>query len=99
MYSQYIDGIFSPLQTTAPTDAQSVRRGKVRDPSPGKSQDGLRNLLGGILKQFSASNFDSGDILLILILLFLFLEGDNLEMVITLGLIFFLGLTDDHCAT
>lgn len=57
---------------------------------------GLGQLLDGVLKHFSLKNFDTGDILLVLIILFLYLEsGDNLELVITLGLLLLLGLGDD----
>ena len=52
---------------------------------------GIRDVLGGIFKDFSLKNLDSGDILLLLIILFLFLEGDNLDLVIALGLMFLLG--------
>lgn len=56
---------------------------------------GLSQLLDGVLKHFSLENFDTGDILLVLIILFLYLEdGDNLELVITLGLLLLLGLDD-----
>lgn len=54
---------------------------------------GLSQLLEGVFKHFSLENFDTGDILLVLIILFLYLEdGDNLELVITLGLLLLLGL-------
>jgi hypothetical protein len=48
--------------------------------------------LGSLLKQFKLDSLDTGDILLVLIILFLFLEGDNLEVVITLGLLLLMGL-------
>lgn len=57
---------------------------------------GLGQLLDGVLKHFSLKDFDTGDILLVLIILFLYLEGDNLELVITLGLLLLLGLGDDE---
>lgn len=57
---------------------------------------GLSQLLDGITKHFSLENIDTGDILLVLILFFLFLEGDNLELVITLGLMLLLGLGGDE---
>ena len=38
------------------------------------------------MKNFSLDRFDTGDILLVLIILFLLVEGDDLELVITLGL-------------
>ena len=56
---------------------------------------GLGQLLDGVMKHFSLEHFDTGDILLVLIILFLYLEdGDNLELVITLGLLLLLGLDD-----
>ena len=63
---------------------------------------GVGDFLGGILKNFSLDRFDTGDILLVLIILFLLVEGDDLELVITLGLMLLLGLGDDdppeaHC--
>ena len=48
--------------------------------------------MAGILKGLHLEELDSGDILLLLILLLVFLEGDNTELVITLGLILLLGL-------
>ena len=57
---------------------------------------GLTQLLDGLGKHFSLENIDTGDILLVLILLFLFLEWDNLELVITLGLMLLLGLGGDE---
>lgn len=61
----------------------------------GEITGGLGQLLEGVLKHFKLENFDTGDILLVLIILFLYLEGDNLELVITLGLMLLLGLGDD----
>ena len=63
-----------------------------RDPKGG-SLDALAGKLGGFFKGFHLEKLDSGDILLVLILLFLFLEReDNLELVITLGLLLLFGL-------
>ena len=61
----------------------------------GEITGALGQLLEGVRKHFSLENFDTGDILLVLIILFLYLEGDNLELVITLGLMLLLGLGDD----
>jgi hypothetical protein len=36
-------------------------------------------------------NIDSGDLLLLLIILFLLVEGDDLELVIALGLVLLMG--------
>lgn len=62
--------------------------------------DVFRNLLdrdkfGGLdslLTAFNLEGLDSGDILLLLIILLLLVEGDNLELVITLGLMLVLSL-------
>jgi hypothetical protein len=54
----------------------------------GKKSGGL----AGILKSLKLEELDTGDILLLLIMLFLFLEGDDMELVITLGLILVLSL-------
>ncbi len=45
--------------------------------------------LGGLLKGLKLEELDTGDVLLLLILLFLFLDDreDNLELLITLGLL------------
>ena len=48
--------------------------------------------IAGILKGLHLEDLDSGDVLLLLILLLVFLEGDNTELVITLGLMLLLGL-------
>ena len=61
----------------------------------GEVAGGLGRILEGVFQHFSLDNFDTGDILLVLIILFLYLEGDNLELVITLGLLLLLGLGDD----
>ena len=48
--------------------------------------------IAGILKGLHMEDLDSGDVLLLLIILLVFLEGDNTELVITLGLMLLLGL-------
>lgn len=103
MYSQFMDGAFFPLgQTDHTKQENSYRKQQTKTAAPQKSSmlgevtGGLSQLLGGLLNNFSFKGFDTGDILLVLIVLFLFLEGDNLELVITLGLLFLLGLNDDQ---
>ena len=51
--------------------------------------------IAGILKSLHLEDLDSGDVLLLLIILFLFLEGDNIELVITLGLMLLFGLGEE----
>ena len=50
--------------------------------------------LSGILKAFDLEELDSGDVLLVLIILLLLLEGDDLEPVIALGLMLLFSLND-----
>lgn len=103
MYSHFMDGAFFPLEQKAhpkqehpdskqqPQVSHAAEKGSLL----GEVTGGLSQLLGGFLNNFSVKGFDTGDILLVLIVLFLFLEGDNLELVITLGLMLLLGLSDD----
>lgn len=101
MYSQYMDGKLNPLAN------QSHPHSKEPEPlakkAPQKNSNALLSDISqrfnGVLKQFSVDSLDTGDILLVLIILFLFLEGDNLELVITLGLMLLLGLRDDQSDT
>ena len=52
--------------------------------------------IAGILKGLGLDDLDSGDVLLLLILLLIFLEGDNTELVITLGLMLLLSGDGDQ---
>lgn len=71
----------------------TTRRPPPPPPPKGRPLEGITGWLGGLLKQIHLEDLDSGDILLVLILLFLFLESDdNLELVITLGLLLVFGL-------
>ena len=63
-------------------------------PETAPAGDKAGGLLSGLLKGLKLEKLDAGDLLLLLILLFLVLEGDDLEMVITLALIFLLGLDE-----
>lgn len=53
-----------------------------------------RGGLSGLLKALHLEDVDTGDILLLLIVLFLLVEGDELELVIALGLVLIMGLGD-----
>mgnify|MGYP001175319755 CR=1 FL=1 len=105
MYNRYIPGDTSyeriPEQETPPSHApesQRARKETHRPPMPPPLKgagplEGITGRLGGLLKNIHLEELDSGDILLVLILLFLFLESDdNLELVITLGLLLVFGL-------
>lgn len=66
--------------------------------------EGLTRILGGkeggglagLLKTLRLDKVDSGDILLLLILLYLLVEGDDMELVIALGLVLLMGLGEDQ---
>ena len=51
--------------------------------------------VSGLLKALKLDDLDSGDILLLLIVLFLLVEGDDLELVIALGLVLIMGLNGE----
>lgn len=107
MYNRYIpeDVSYTPIE---PTPEQPPRPGGEPRPSlrfPGllSGKEGLSALLGtregnnlsGLLKSLRLDSIDSGDVLLLLILLYLLVEGDDLELVIALGLTLLMGLGDD----
>ena len=50
--------------------------------------------LGSLFASLGLDGVDTGDLLLILIVLLLVVEGDDLELIITLGLMLVLGLGD-----
>lgn len=52
--------------------------------------------LSGLLKWLHLDHIDSGDILLLLIMLYLLVEGDDLELVIALGLVLIMGLGEEN---
>ena len=62
----------------------------------GPSSGGERGGLAGLLKALHLDQIDSGDVLLLLILLYLLVEGDDLELVIALGLVLLMGLGGDE---
>lgn len=71
----------------------SVKRGL------GDGLGGVKEALGGLLKGFHLEGLDAGDILLALIVLFLILEdGDNLDLIITLGLMILFSLGEQPSA-
>ncbi len=61
-------------------------------PDPAHAPSAEKKGLGGLLKALKLEDLDTGDVLLLLILLFLFLDDreDNLELLITLGLMLLL---------
>lgn len=63
--------------------------------SPDKGAGGL----SALLRSLKLGDWDSGDLLLLLIILFLLAEGDDLELVIALGLALMMGLGDEKGET
>lgn len=55
---------------------------------------GEKGGLSALWKAFHLDDIDSGDVLLLLIVLYLLVEGDDLDLVIALGLVLIMGLGD-----
>ncbi|MEQ2442211.1 hypothetical protein [Pseudoflavonifractor intestinihominis] len=99
MYNRYIPGAGGYTRITE-EDAPPVRHAEPPgplasappgDPHPPEAEKGA-GALASLLKSLKLDQLDSGDVLLLLILLFLFMEGDDVELMITLGLLLLLGL-------
>ena len=101
MYNRYIpeETSFTPVPPPHGAPAGAPRRGQPfrlpefltgKEGSLFKGGEGL----SGLLKSFHLDNLDSGDILLLLILLYLLVEGDDMDLVIALGLVLLMGLGD-----
>ena len=103
LYNRYIpndsqyEPIHEPHRNSSPFHPPTNTQRPPPPPQKGANPlDGIVGGLGGLLKHFHLEKLDSGDILLVLILIFLFLEReDNTEMVITLGLLLVFGLFGD----
>ncbi len=106
MYNRYIreggapESLFSPVleqRDTPREEPAHIPRGSMR---LGGLFDGVFEGLGGLFgrggKGFSLNNFirdlELGDLILIAILVLMFLEGDNYEIIIVLGLVLLLGI-------
>lgn len=97
MYNRYI-----PTGDYVPAGAEERREGQEGRERRGEKQGGiLKSLLGGgsgglkldgILKALHLDRFDKGDILLILVLVYLFLESDDEDWLIVLALVLLMGL-------
>ncbi|HHU22910.1 MAG TPA: hypothetical protein GXZ52_05765 [Clostridiales bacterium] len=71
--------------------------GHNRNPLPSKHKQGIHfpgfkipDMFGGLFKNLGIGNLESEDILLILILLFLYKESGDIELLIILGVLLFL---------
>lgn len=97
MYNHYrnsCDYIAVEAEPSARTTPPGPRERRSPTATPVGTGSSLQQLFSGITGTLKFDRFDTGDILLILIILFLLLEGDNLELIITLGLMLLLGLGD-----
>ena len=94
MYNHYARGQFSPVEEDSFHFTESSRPNKAAA-RPEQPKGTLSQLLGKLTALFRANRFDSGDLLLILIILFLLQEGDNTELILTLGLMLILGLGEE----
>ncbi len=79
---------FDPIQANSGPQAPPHPEEDTADAGRSKKTGGL----AALLKSLKLDNLDTGDVLLLLIILFLFLEGDDMELIITLGLMLLLGL-------
>ncbi|MCC8181686.1 MAG: hypothetical protein LIO45_01685 [Clostridiales bacterium] len=102
MYNRY-----SPPNGYQPVEPDGPQREQPRPSSGGNAGSGspffsLRSLLGGnrpgeggidgLLERLGISRLDKGDILLILILIYLFRESEDDEWLIILALVLLMGL-------
>lgn len=106
MYNRYIpeDMSYTRIEKSVPPPPRSrPGRGNQRLPDFLSGGEGLSGFLksweggslSGLLKGLRLDRIDSGDILLLLIALYLLVEGDDLELAVALGLTVFLGLGEE----
>jgi hypothetical protein len=62
---------------------------------PNFLSSGDKGGVSALLKALKLEKLDSGDVLLLLIILLLLVEGDDLDLVIALGLVLILSLGED----
>jgi hypothetical protein len=101
MYNRYVeDAAFSPVEPESrPPEAQTPaqeppKKGVLNQLLSGLSGgSGGKSGLSGILSGLKPDSLDRGDILLILILLYLFWESEDEELLIILGLMLLTGFS------
>ena len=98
MYNRYIpqEEDYIPVAEPAPPPPKAEKTGGQSAPGASRlSALGLGNLFSGaegLVSRLLPDGVDAGDILLLLIVLYLLAEGDDLDLVIALGLTRVLGL-------
>lgn len=93
MYNRYLpQDDFAPVE---PPEQARQEPPKSRGGLLGGLLDGFKGSLpkaDGILKALHLDRFDKGDILLILVLVYLFIESDDEDWLIVLALVLLMGL-------
>lgn len=84
MYNRYIR---NDRSTYAPIPPEEPEKETAE---PGQPPDGLAGFLRHVLDQFHLERVDTGDLLLLVILFFLFKEDADEELLIALGLLLIL---------
>lgn len=98
MYNRYIPEDMSYEQIQEPVSSPPPQSRPVSGRRPAQRPLPLPDFLtkgeglSGLLKGLRLDKLDSGDILLLLIALYLLVEGDDPELAIALGVTVFLGL-------
>lgn len=95
MYNRYIPHAGGYERVTVEEDRDrggEHRQDRRPPPTGGPAGGGHGAWLTGLLKSLGLEELDRGDILLLLILLLLLTDGDDLEPVITLGLLLLFSL-------
>lgn len=89
MYNRYIqndDGAYQQI----PRQEDAAPPPPPRRESPPRTEGRLGGFLDQILEKLHLQDIDKGDILLLLILLFLYDQGEDEELLMALGLLFLL---------
>ena len=84
--------MYNPYLSQSWADRMEQPRPQPESPPRTGEEGREKSGLGGLLKGLKLEELDTGDVLLLLILLFLFLDDreENLELLITLGLMLIL---------
>lgn len=98
MYSQYQSAAFAPLERQFQGTEAAAQAASPESRPPGDAIRQLSNLFGGLLRPFSLGRIDLGDVLLVLIVLLLYLDGDNWDLIIALGLTLLLSGRDQSAS-
>ena len=99
VYNRYIPEDTSYARIEPGRPLEHPRSTGQRNGSPIHFPDflsGGKDSLSGLLKTLRLDRIDASDILLLLIMLYLMAEGDDLDLVIVLGLTLLMGLGEDR---